>query len=81
MNPAGRGETYEMWQSVSIEVDGSFVGALVRQDGKLRFIATDIRVAEMDQTLWPAMADARRAAEQMVRTGRIQNFDLLGLEY
>jgi hypothetical protein len=70
-----------MWQSVSIQVDGSLVGAAVRQDGLFRFIATDIRVAEMDQTVWPATADALRAAEQMVRTGRIQNLDLQGLEY
>jgi len=50
-----------MWHSVQIEVDGSLVGAAVRQQNGVRFIATDVRVAELDQTLWPATADAREA--------------------
>ena len=69
-----------MWQSVSIQVDGSLVGAAIPQSNGVRFIATDIRVAEMDQTLWPAAADVRQAAEQMVRTGRIRNFNAQSLE-
>jgi hypothetical protein len=69
-----------MWQSVAIEVDGSLVGAALRQDNGVRFIATDIRVAEMDQTVWPAAADVRQAAEQMVRTGHIHNFSPQSLE-
>ncbi len=60
--------------SIPVQVDGSLVGAAVRQEQGVRFIATDFRVAEMDQTLWPSAADALRAAEQMVRTGRIPNF-------
>ncbi|MGD0105426.1 MAG: hypothetical protein ABSC06_15500 [Rhodopila sp.] len=64
-----------MSQSIPIQVDGSLVGAAVRQEKGVRFIATDFRVAEMDQTLWGEAADALRAAEQMVRTGRIQNFN------
>jgi hypothetical protein len=52
-----------MWQPVSIQVDGSLVGAAIPQSNGVRFIATDIRVAEMDQTLWPKAADVRHAAE------------------
>jgi len=63
-----------MSQSIPIQVDGNLVGASVRQEKGVRFIATDFRVAEMDQTLWPAAADVLRAAEQMVRTGQIRNF-------
>jgi len=46
----------------------------------VRFIATDVRVAELDQTLWPATADAREAAEQMVRTGHVRNFNPQSIE-
>jgi hypothetical protein len=64
-----------MSQSITIEVDGTVVGAVLRQENGVRFIATDMLVAEMDQTLWPVAADALRAAEQMLRTGHIPNFD------
>jgi hypothetical protein len=73
-------EAYQMWHSVPIEVDGSIVGAAVRQENGVRFIATDLRVAEMDQTLWPAAADVLRAAKQMLRTGRIPKFNPPSIE-
>jgi hypothetical protein len=69
-----------MSQSIPIEVNGSLVGAAVRQANGVRFIATDLRVAEMDQTLWPAAADALRAAQQMLHTGRIPNFNPPSIE-
>ena len=69
-----------MWQSIPIQVDGSLVGAAVRQQNGVRFIATDIRATEMDQTLWPETADVLRAAEQLVRTGRIRNFNSQSVE-
>ncbi len=69
-----------MSQSIPIQVDGSLVGAAVRQEKGVRFIATDFRVAEMDQTLWSTATDVLRAAEQMVRTGRIQNFNPPSIE-
>jgi hypothetical protein len=56
-----------MWHSITIEVDGSIVGAAVRQESGVRFIATDLRVAEMDETLWPAAADVLRAGEADVK--------------
>jgi len=64
-----------MSQSITIEVDGTVVGAVLRQANGVRFIATDMWVAEMDQTLWPVATDALQAAEQMLRTGRIPNFN------
>jgi hypothetical protein len=73
-------EAPAMWHSVQIEVDGSLVGAAVRQQNGVRFIATDVRVAELDQTLWSATADAREAAEQMVRTGHVRNFNPQSIE-
>ncbi len=59
-----------MPQPVPIMVDGSLAGAAISQENGVRFIATDMRTAEMDQTTWPSMDDVRRAVEQMVRTGR-----------
>jgi hypothetical protein len=69
-----------MSQSIPIEVDGSLVGAAVRQENGVRFIATDLRVAEMDQTFWRAVADVLLAAQQMLRTGRIPNFNPPSIE-
>jgi len=46
----------------------------------VRFIATDLRVAEMDQTFWPTAEDVLRAAKQMMNTGRIPNFDPPSIE-
>jgi hypothetical protein len=62
------------WASVPIHVDGSIVGAAVRQEKGVRFIAVDWRVAQMDQSSWRTAEEARVAAEEMVRTGRVANF-------
>jgi hypothetical protein len=59
-----------MWQSIPIQFDGSIVGAAVPQEKGVRFIAIDLRVAELDQTVWPAAADVRRAVENMLRFDR-----------
>ena len=51
------------------------VGAAVRQQNGVRFIATDVRVAELDQDAVASdPPDARQAAEQMVRTGARAEF-------
>lgn len=60
--------------STPVQIDGALIGAAVRQEKGFRFIATDVRAGEMDQTVWPTVAAARGAAEQLVRTGRIRNF-------
>jgi len=59
-----------MLQSHIIEVDGAFVGAAVRLDTGYRFVATDLRVEELDGTTWPSLADVRRLAHRLFRTGR-----------
>ncbi len=69
-----------MWQSIPIQVDGSLAGAALKQTNGVRFIATDVRAAEMDQTLWPDTADVLRAAEQLVRTGRVRDFNPQSVE-
>lgn len=59
-----------MLQSHVIEIDGIFVGAAVRLDSGYRFIATDIRLDELDGTIWPTLADVRRLARRLYLTGR-----------
>jgi hypothetical protein len=62
-------EALNMLRSHVIEIDGAFVGAAVRLDTGYRFIATDIRMEELDGTTWPSLADVRRLANQLFRTG------------
>jgi hypothetical protein len=58
-----------MLQSHVIEIDGAFVGAAVRLDTGYRFIATDVRLEELDGTTWPSLADVKRLAHRLYRTG------------
>jgi len=58
-----------MLQSHVIEIDGAFVGAAVRLDTGYRFIATDIRMEELDGATLPSLADVRRLAQRLFRTG------------
>ena len=58
-----------MLQSHVIEIDGAFVGAAVRLDTGYRFIAVDLRMEELDGTTWPSLADVRRLADRLFRTG------------
>jgi hypothetical protein len=58
-----------MLQSHVIEIDGAFVGAAVRLDTGYRFVATDFRLDELDGTTWPSLADVRRLAHHLFRTG------------
>ena len=57
-----------MLQSHAIEIDGVFVGAAVRLDCGYRFVAVDLRLSEMDSTVWPTLADLRRVARRFCRT-------------
>ena len=68
------------WSSVPIHVDGTFVGAVIPQAQGVRFVAIDWRVGELDQTRWATAEHARQAAEQMVRTGKVVNFQPPSLE-
>lgn len=42
-----------MLQSHIIDVDGAFVGAAVRLDTGYRFIATDMKLDDLDGSIWP----------------------------
>jgi hypothetical protein len=60
-----------MLQSHVIEIDGTFVGAAVRQLNGYRFVAVDMRLDDLDGSLWPTLADVRRLARRLLLTGRL----------
>ena len=62
------------WMSDIIQIDDTIVGAAVWQEHGVRFIAIDWRVGELDQTRWDTADAARRAADQLIRTGKVENF-------
>jgi hypothetical protein len=59
-----------MLQSHLIEADGVFLGAAVRLDRGYRFVAVDLRVEALDETIWPDLAEIRRLARHLYLTGR-----------
>ena len=65
--------TVPMRQSRPIEVDGVFLGAAVEHELGVRFIAVDVRVSEMDQSIWPTLDYAYRSARQLFQSGRTAN--------
>jgi hypothetical protein len=60
-----------MYQSHVIEIAGTFAGAAVSAAGRFRFIAIDPRVADLDQTEFPSLADTRRVVGHLLATGRL----------
>jgi hypothetical protein len=62
-----------MLQSHVITIDGAFVGAALRLDADYRFIAVDIRMDDLDGTIWPSLADVQRLAHRLYRTGRLDD--------
>nr|WP_294527792.1 hypothetical protein [uncultured Rhodopila sp.] len=62
-----------MRQSFPIEVDGVFLGAAVEHELGVRFIAVDVRVTEMDQSIWPSRDYAQRSARQLFRSNRFSH--------
>jgi hypothetical protein len=59
-----------MLQSHVIEIDGAFVGAAVRLVDGFRFVATDLRLEEIDGSHWPSLDDVRRVARVRLQAGR-----------
>ncbi len=60
-----------MIQSHIIEIDGTFLGAAIRQEQGYRFVAVDLRMDELDGSVWPTLADAQRLAHALLTTGRL----------
>jgi len=59
-----------MLQSHVIDIDGAFVGAAVRLDRGYRFIATDMKLDDLDGSIWPTLADVQRLARRIYFGGR-----------
>ena len=59
-----------MHHSQPIEVDGVFLGAAIEHELGVRFIAVDVRVTEMDQSIWPNVDYAHRSARQLFKSAR-----------
>jgi hypothetical protein len=64
------GQPLPMRQSRPIEVDGVFLGAAIEHELGVRFVAVDVRVTEMDQSIWPSVDYAYRSARQLFKSGR-----------
>ncbi|MEA2790954.1 MAG: hypothetical protein QOG73_3360 [Acetobacteraceae bacterium] len=60
-----------MLQSHIIDIDGAFVGAAVRLDVGYRFVATDLKLDELDGSIWPTLADVQRLARRIYLGGRV----------
>ncbi len=54
-----------MLQSHVIDVEGTFVGAAVRSDTGYRCIAIDMKLNELDGSIWPTLADVQRLARRI----------------
>jgi hypothetical protein len=67
------GRPVPMRQSRPIEVDGVFLGAAIEHELGVRFVAVDVRVTEMDQSIWPNVEYAYRSARQLFKSGRAAN--------
>lgn len=66
-----------MLQSHVIDIDGVFVGAAVRLHDGYRFVATDLRLDEIDGSHWPSLDDVRRVARGRLNAGRYLSRDRL----
>ena len=58
-------------QSSPIEVDGVFLGMIVKHHLGVQFTAVDRRVADMDRSIWPTPEFARTSACQLFRSNRL----------
>jgi hypothetical protein len=63
-----------MLKSHVIEVDGTFVGAAVRQSDGFRFVAVDYRLEELHDSVLPSLADLERLARKLLLTGSLRDF-------
>lgn len=57
-----------MLQSHVIDVDGVFVGAAIRLDRGYRVVAVDLRLYDIDSTIWPTLTDIERVARRLCRS-------------
>jgi hypothetical protein len=61
-----------MLQSHVIDIDGDFVGAAVRLENGYRFVAINMKLGDLDGSIWPTLADVQRLARRIYLGGRVQ---------
>lgn len=59
-----------MLQSHVVDIDGTFVGAAVRQPDGYRFVAVDVRLDDLDGQVWPTLTEVQQQARTMFLTGQ-----------
>jgi len=59
-----------MRHSEPIDIDGVFLGAAVEHELGVRFIAVDVRVTDMNESIWPNLHYAKMSARQLFRANR-----------
>ena len=59
-----------MLQSHVVDIDGTFVGAAVRQPDGYRFVAVDVRLDDLDGQVWPTLSEVQQQARTMFLTGQ-----------
>jgi hypothetical protein len=64
-------KAFPMLQSHVIDIDGAFVGAAIRLDTGYRFIATDMKLDDLDGSVWPTLADVQRLARRVYLGDRL----------
>jgi hypothetical protein len=60
-----------MLQSYIVDIDGTFVGAAVRQADGYKFVAVDGRLTGLDGRVLPTLAELRRIARSAFFSGRV----------
>ena len=60
-----------MLRSHIIEVGGTFVGVAISLENGYRFVATDVRLEQLDEAIVPTLADVQRLAQQLYVNGSL----------
>ena len=60
-----------MQSSIIIDHNGIFLGVAVQQSGAYRFVATHLRVEDLDASQWPNLQRLRQAVSRLFLTGSL----------
>jgi hypothetical protein len=58
-----------MLKSHIIDINSVIAGVAIQSDRGFRFIAVDLRVEELDATVWPSLEQVSRLARRLFLTG------------
>ena len=66
-----------MQQSIIIDHNGVFLGVAVVQSGTYRFVATHLRVEDLDASHWPTLPRLRQAVTRLFVTGSLASAPIM----